>query len=43
MLQEILVYITLGIAIAFLFKKFFMKKRKNKSDKNCGNDDCGCS
>jgi hypothetical protein len=42
MLQEILAYITLGIAVAFLFKKFFIKKKKNKSDKNCG-DDCGCN
>lgn len=41
MLQEILAYITLGIAVAFLFKKFFIKKKKDKSDKNCG-DDCNC-
>jgi hypothetical protein len=40
MLQEILAYITLGIAVAFLIKKFFFKKKKN-SDKNCG-DDCNC-
>jgi hypothetical protein len=39
MIQEILTYITLGIAVAFLFKKFFFKKKK--SDKNCG-DDCNC-
>lgn len=43
MLQEILAYVTLGIAVAFLFKKFFVKKRKNKSDKNCGGNDCGCN
>lgn len=41
MLQEILAYITLGIAIAFLVRKFFFKKKK--SDKNCGSDDCGCN
>jgi hypothetical protein len=41
MLQDILTYITLGIAVAFLIKKFFIKKKKNKSDKNCG-DDCNC-
>jgi hypothetical protein len=40
MIQEILAYIILGIAIAFLIWKFFWKKKK--SDKNCGNDDCGC-
>jgi uncharacterized membrane protein YuzA (DUF378 family) len=40
MFQDILAYITLGIAVVFLFKKFFLKKKK-KSDKNCG-DDCNC-
>jgi glycopeptide antibiotics resistance protein len=43
MVQEVLVFITLGIAVAFLFKKFFIKKKKNKLDKNCGSDDCGCN
>ena len=38
--QEIIVYIILGFAIAFLVRKFFWKK---KSDENCGNDDCGCA
>lgn len=37
--QDILVYLTVGIAIAFLFKKFFLKKKK--TDKNCG-EDCNC-
>jgi len=37
--QEIIVYIILGFAIAFLVRKFLWKK---KSNKNCGNDDCGC-
>jgi hypothetical protein len=41
MYQEILAFIALGIAIGFLIKKFFVKKEK-KSDKDCGNDDCGC-
>jgi len=41
MLQEILAYITLGIAVAFLIRKFFFKKKK--SDKNCGSDDCACN
>jgi hypothetical protein len=39
MFQEILAYVTLGIALVFLVKKFFFKKKK--SDKNCG-EDCGC-
>ena len=39
MAQEIIAFITLGIAIAFLIKKFFFKKKKSK---NCGSDDCGC-
>ena len=40
MLQEILAYSALIIAILFLIKKFFFKKKK--SDKNCGTD-CGCN
>ncbi len=39
MAQEIIAFITLGIAITFLIKKFFFKKDKSK---NCGPDDCGC-
>lgn len=39
-IQEIIAYILLGIAIAFLIKKFFFKKKK--SGKDCGSDDCGC-
>ena len=39
MVQEILAYVTLGIAVVFLFRKFFFKRKK--SDKNCG-EDCGC-
>jgi len=39
-MQEILVYITLAIAVGFLIKKFFLKK-KPKSSKSCG-DDCAC-
>lgn len=40
-IQEILAFLALGIALAFLIKKFFIKKKK--SDKNCGSGDCGCS
>jgi len=39
MIQEIIAFIALGIAVAFLIKKFFFKKEKSKS---CGTDDCGC-
>lgn len=39
MFQEILAFVALGIAVTFLFKKFFVKKKKSK--KNCG-DDCDC-
>jgi hypothetical protein len=39
MAQEIIAFITLAVAIAFLIKKFFFKK---KNSKNCGPDDCGC-
>jgi hypothetical protein len=39
-IQEIIAFTALGIALAFLIKKFFFKK--NKSDKSCGSDDCGC-
>jgi predicted permease len=41
MIQEIVAFIVLGIAVGFLMKKFFFKKKK--SDKNCGSNDCGCS
>jgi hypothetical protein len=39
-LQEILAFTTLILAIGFLARKFFFKKKK--SAKNCGSDDCGC-
>jgi hypothetical protein len=39
-IQEIIAFAALGIALAFLIKKFFLKKKK--SDKNCGDDNCGC-
>jgi hypothetical protein len=39
-IQQILVYISLTIAIGFLGKKFFWKKSTKKS-KPCG-DDCAC-
>ncbi len=39
-IQQILVYISLFIAVGFLVKKFFWKKAAKKS-KSCG-DDCNC-
>jgi hypothetical protein len=40
MIQEILAFGILILAIAFLIKKYFWKK---KSDVNCGNGYCGCA
>jgi len=40
MIQEIIAFSILVLAFAFLIRKFFFKK---KSNKNCGNGDCGCS
>jgi hypothetical protein len=39
LIQNILAFLTLALSILFLFKKFFVKKKK--SDKNCGGD-CAC-
>ncbi len=44
-IQEILVYITLAIALGYLLKKFVLPKRifqSRKTEKPCGHDDCGC-
>jgi hypothetical protein len=36
-MQDILAYITLGLAIGFLVKKYFFKtKKKGKCNTNCG-------
>ncbi len=40
MFQEIVAFIALGIAIAFLLRKLFFKKKK--TNKNCDANDCGC-
>lgn len=42
-IQQILVYLSLAVAVSFLVKKFFWKKtaKANKNSKSCG-DDCGC-
>lgn len=39
-IQNILVFLAVALAIGFLAKKFFLKKSKSK--KVCGTDDCGC-
>ncbi len=45
-LQQILVYITLAIAIGYIAVKFFIPKSiwssKKNSSKGCGDNDCGC-
>lgn len=45
-IQHILVYVTLIVALGFLAKKFILPKRlfasKNNSSKACGQEDCGC-
>ena len=40
MWQQIVVFIILGFAVAFLVKKYLFKGKKSK--KGCGEDDCGC-
>jgi len=44
--QEILVYIILFVAIAYIAKKFFLPKAlftsKKDASKICGEKDCGC-
>lgn len=49
-MQQILVYFALGIALAYLYNKFFGKKTRAKGEqsgakpkKNCGDDECGCN
>ncbi|TGD57537.1 FeoB-associated Cys-rich membrane protein [Flavobacterium humi] len=39
-IQEIIAFSLLGVAVYFLYRKFFVKKKKSK--KNCGDSDCGC-
>jgi hypothetical protein len=41
MIQEIIAFVVLGLAVIYLIKKYFWKKKK--SDKNCGDGDCGCN
>ena len=37
--QQIIAFLILGVAIYFLYNKFFGAK---KSKKDCGSNDCGC-
>jgi uncharacterized membrane protein YwzB len=45
-LQTILVYITVAVALSYIVKKFFLPKAlfvsKKNNTKACGQDDCGC-
>ncbi len=45
-LQQILVYLIVLLAVAYIVKKFFLPKTlfatKKKSTKGCGENDCGC-
>ena len=47
-IQQILVYITLSLAVGYLVKKFFIPKRLlatkkvGSKNKSCGSQDCGC-
>ncbi|MDT0554252.1 FeoB-associated Cys-rich membrane protein [Urechidicola vernalis] len=38
--QQILVFITVALAVGFLVKKYFFKSKK--TTKSCGEDSCGC-
>ncbi|URC15028.1 FeoB-associated Cys-rich membrane protein [Flavobacterium sp. B183] len=40
MIQEIIAFIILFIAVGYLIKKFFWKSKKKK---DCGDHNCGCS
>nr|WP_273289762.1 FeoB-associated Cys-rich membrane protein [Winogradskyella sp.] len=41
LIQNILVFFALGLALLFLVRKFIWKP-KSKSSSACGTDDCGC-
>ncbi|TXE17889.1 FeoB-associated Cys-rich membrane protein [Psychroserpens burtonensis] len=42
-IQNILVFTSLAIAIWFLLRRFgVLPKKKTASSKACGQDDCGC-
>ncbi|MEY8849349.1 FeoB-associated Cys-rich membrane protein [Psychroserpens sp. XS_ASV72] len=42
-IQNILVFITLALALQYLIRKFVLPTRKTPSSKGCSdNDSCGC-
>lgn len=45
-IQLILVYLTLALALGYLLKKFVIPKKylsaKKSGSPSCGQDDCGC-
>ena len=43
LVQNILAFIAVALAIWFLLHKFgILPKKKSASSKSCGEDDCGC-
>ncbi|RSK41419.1 FeoB-associated Cys-rich membrane protein [Mangrovimonas spongiae] len=42
LIQNILVFTTLGIALLFLIRKFIWKPKTTTSKNTCGDTDCGC-
>lgn len=40
MVQEIIAFVILAVAVFYLIKKYFFKNKK--SGKDCGSDGCGC-
>lgn len=42
LIQNILVFTALGIAVLFLVRKFLWKKAVKPNDASCGANDCGC-
>lgn len=42
MMQEILVYVTVFVAVVYLFWKYTMPKKKKATNNSCGQSDCGC-
>ncbi|MBD0833916.1 FeoB-associated Cys-rich membrane protein [Aestuariibaculum suncheonense] len=40
LIQNILVFSAVALALLYLIRKFFWKKKKSK--KACGEDNCGC-
>jgi len=44
-IQSVLVYLTLALAVGYVAKKYLLPKRlfvTKKNTKTCGQNDCGC-